>query len=344
MADLLDRPNRIVPSSSRFEDGSDTLYNVAMKMLLSNVDCLEPDVLKAVPGALLDRIWRAAVRSSSSSLMLWKLLARSGHFASRHSKTVTAGCTGCNPLDLGAIVPLISSPSLNWVTHLSLETVRLSTSELVKVADLTSLRTLYLQAGSAQEALPLDRIIRGWASSAKDRKSFGVLQMILLDTKDQLSPWTFHYLNAFPALDTFALRTTVDQDALLPQAETYGWYGGKRPKFRHYARKWCQAREDDEHSRRYWSDLVPSFVRKRNDLNTVVGDVPRLKVRCGAPDDRNFNWKELVCFERDWEWVSPEPELKAEDDKRRAGDEHPTKRRKIKANKQRNLDDLLAGF
>lgn len=163
--------------------------------------------------------------SSWSSLPLWKHLANIYHFNSRHSKTVVAGCADCNPVDLEAIVPLISSPSLNWVTHLSLEKVRLSTSVLMSLANLTSLQTLNLGAGSALDPLPLDRIIRAWGSSAKEGTAFGILQVMSLYVREPLSMWTFHYLNAFPALDTIALRTASDQDAMESQAETYGWQG-----------------------------------------------------------------------------------------------------------------------
>lgn len=50
------------PSPCSAED-ADSLYNVAMRLLLRSVNCLEPDVLKSTPNAMLDRIWRAGVRS-----------------------------------------------------------------------------------------------------------------------------------------------------------------------------------------------------------------------------------------------------------------------------------------
>ncbi|KAF2170662.1 hypothetical protein M409DRAFT_19477 [Zasmidium cellare ATCC 36951] len=343
MAELLARSSHLNSSSTSTKKGTNTLYDTALRLLLAKVDCLEMDALKHIPGTLLGRIWNAAVRSSSSSFILWKHLARSGHFSNRHSKTVTAGCSNCNPLDLGAIMPLISSPSLSWVTHLSLETIQLSTSELTKLADLTSLRTLYLRVGPHQEPFPVDNIIRAWAASAKGCKAFGVLQMMFLDVSRPLSTWTFHYLNAFPALDTFALRTTSDQGPLELQADAYGWHGREKSKFLRHARKWLRARSDDERSRCYWSDCVLSFVKKQEDLN-VAGDLPRLQVRCGAPHGGIFSCDELLCFKRDWEWVGPAPPSKAEVDKGRDGVEQPTKRRKLKASKRRNLDDLLAGF
>lgn len=118
-----------------------------------------------------------------------------------------------------------------------------------------------------------------------------------------------------------------------------------RSKFLRYARRWTRARCDDEHGRRYWSDLVPSYVKTREDLTHAVGDVPRLKVRCGAPDSRSLECDELVCFERDWQWRDRQSANNCEDDKQAHNKTEPaTKKRKLKANKEQDLNSFLDGL
>lgn len=62
-ADLEVRRNRVGFPSPRSLNAANTLYDMAMQKLLSNVECLEQNALEGVPSAMLDRIWRAAVRS-----------------------------------------------------------------------------------------------------------------------------------------------------------------------------------------------------------------------------------------------------------------------------------------
>ena len=63
MAELLSRPSHIRLLSIRPKNGSNTLYDMAMRLLLTNVDRLELDALAGVPGAMLGRIWSTAVRT-----------------------------------------------------------------------------------------------------------------------------------------------------------------------------------------------------------------------------------------------------------------------------------------
>lgn len=93
---------------------------------------------------------------------------------------------------------------------------------------------------------------------------------------------------------------------------------------------------------------MPSYVREQDHLNDVVGDVPLLKVRCGAPETRVVPWAELVCFERDWQWPGHRPASPRKDDeqanKQGHATEPATKKRKLKVNKQLDLNSFLAGL
>lgn len=62
-ADLKARRDGIGAPLPRSTKGANTLYDMVMRKLLGNVECLEQNALKGVPSALLGSIWRSAVRS-----------------------------------------------------------------------------------------------------------------------------------------------------------------------------------------------------------------------------------------------------------------------------------------
>lgn len=180
--------------------------------------------------------------SGSESLRAWTVFAKSGRFKSELTKTVRAGCPDCQPMDLGPIVTLINSPSTSWITHLSLETVQLTTSELMRIADISNLRTLYIRASSERMPLPLNQVIRAWSALAKERNAFKILKTLFLDmgSERNFSPWMFHHMNGFPALDMVAVRaprlwvTTAQSEAKRCGWHDSQWYGRLVPTILHH--------------------------------------------------------------------------------------------------------------
>ena len=51
------------PKRCSTRDGSDSLYLVALRKLLCNLDILDTDSLSNVPGGILEKIWTAVQRS-----------------------------------------------------------------------------------------------------------------------------------------------------------------------------------------------------------------------------------------------------------------------------------------
>lgn len=138
-------------------------------------------------------------------------------------KTVQAGCVNCNPLDLKRVIKQVSSPSLSWVTNLSLDCTRVSASQLMDISHLHGLQSLYIWRDQLSEPLNGQQLIRAWAALAEQHDAFSTLQMIFLDFDVSLSAWTFYNLNKFPALDTFVTLFPLNPTLAALQPRKHDW-------------------------------------------------------------------------------------------------------------------------
>lgn len=82
--------------------------------------------------------------------------------------------------------------------------------------------------------------------------------------------WTFHYLNAFPALDTIALQTVCDQGAMESQAETYGWQGGDKYVQSHLGRSSHSQPAGQSSSNMRGNGLEPVAM---TNMNVAIGAI-----------------------------------------------------------------------
>lgn len=247
----------------------------------------------------------------------------------------------------------IISPSLNWITSLTLTNITCSRTDLIQISRIINIGTLSVGPNVQAEGVGIDdSIVRSWSRLAVDFDAFSVLRILSCHSQKEMTPRIFTYLDQFPSLDFF----TVSDSNLGPQgkplaskhgweaktgmglnnlllkgtSEGWGWDSATAACFRLFGHSCTKA-------------LTADAVRRIDGLPVLelaLGPLPVSAV------DKTGAW-DLQCFCRTKREGDQRNDPLRKSNKRSFEEVQPKLPRKkptIRASKQQNLEDVLVGF
>ena len=245
----------------------------------------------------------------------------------------------------------ITSPSLSWITSLTLSNITCSRTDLIQISRIVNIGTLSI--GPNVEAPDIgidDSIIRGWGRLATDSDAFTVLRVLACRAQKEMTPRIFTYLNQFPSLDLFKVEHSNLGPQVKPLALQHGWNsiigvdlsslhvkGGTEGMGRDPAADAC-------------FPVGEPFYAVTEDGVTGNDGLPVLHLALGyIPDpivDRtgNHSWQ---CFYRTKRKAFQRDDTLRNSNKRSLEEVQPKLPRKkptMRASKKQNLEEVLMGF
>lgn len=241
----------------------------------------------------------------------------------------------------------IISPSLTWITSLTLCNITCSRTDLIQISRIINIGTLSVGPNVQSEGVGIDdSIIRSWSRLAVDSDAFRVLRILSCHSQKEITPRIFTYLDQFPSLGFFNVsdsylgaqgklialkhnweaKTGVDLNNLLLKAtsEGWGWDSATVACFRLKGHSSTEA-------------LTEDAVRR-------IDGIPVLELGLGAVPVPTVN---LQCFCR-----TKREECQRNDPLQKSNNRNleeiqpklPRKKPTVRASKQQNLEDVLVGF
>ncbi|CAD0022147.1 unnamed protein product, partial [Aureobasidium pullulans] len=175
MNDFMNKSIGLPPllESKSDEIGAGSLEDMAVRCLLGNLDALVKESLEGVPGLVAKRIWESIVRNNLQTLRLWQLftiICSDDPPSSTHT-TITR-----HHIPLSLVIPAIESPSLAYLTSLTLvDQIADSTASLPLLSTLSNLISLHIigaSTSSAQTSMITDSTLRFWSKRAIHQNGF----------------------------------------------------------------------------------------------------------------------------------------------------------------------------
>ena len=248
----------------------------------------------------------------------------------------------------------IISPSLSWITSLTLSNITCSRTDLVQISRIINIGTLSIGPNVQAPDIGIDdSIIRSWGRLAADSDAFSVLRVLSCRSQKEMTPRIFTYLNQFPSLELFNVedsnlgpqgqplalqhgwkfKTGVDLSSLLMKGGTegVGWDFAADACFRLGGQLCAEALPEDSVTE---IDDLPV-------LHLALGPIPAVPIVY-----KTGNWS-LQCFYRTKRQAFPRNDPLHNSNKRNLEEAQPKLPRKkptMRASKQQNLEDVLVGF
>ncbi len=248
----------------------------------------------------------------------------------------------------------IISPSLNWITSLSISNTTCSRTDLIQISRIINIGTLSIGPNVQAPEIGIDdSIIRSWGRLAADSDAFSVLRVLSCRSQKEMTPRIFTYLNQFPSLDLFNVEDSNLGQQGKPLALQHGWKsktgvdlcnllvkGGTEGVRRDFVVDAC-----------FRPGGKFCTVALTEDGVTETDDLPVLHLALGpvpaAPPVNKTGSQSLQCFYRtkrkgfqcnDPLHTSKKRNLEGVQPKL------PRKKPTMRASKQQNLEDVLVGF
>ena len=248
----------------------------------------------------------------------------------------------------------IISPSLSWITSLTLSNITCSRTDLIQISQIINIGTLSIGPNVQAPDIGIDdSIIRSWGRLAADSDAFSVLRVLSCRSQKEMTPRIFTYLNQFPSLHLFKVEdsnigqqgkslalqhgwkstTSVDLSSLLVKGGTEGvaWDSAANACFRLRGQFCAEALTEHGVTE---IDGLPI-------LHLALGPVPAV-----LTVDKTGNW-DLQCFYRTKREAFQRNDPLHNSNKRNLEEVQPKLPRKkltMRASKQENLEDVLVGF
>ena len=246
----------------------------------------------------------------------------------------------------------ITSPSLSWITSLTLSSITCSRTDLIQISRIINIGTLSI--GPNVEAPDIgidDSIIRGWGRLATDSDAFTVLRVLSCRSQKEMTPRIFAYLNQFPSLDLFKVEHSNLGPQGKPLALQHGWksitgvdLSSLHVKGGTEGMGWDSAADA-------CFRVGEQFYAVKEDGVTGIDELPVLHLALGyipavptVDKTGNHTWQ---CFYRTKREASQRDDPLRNSKKRNLEEVQPKlplKKPTMRASKQQNLEDVLMGF
>lgn len=245
-----------------------------------------------------------------------------------------------------------TSPSLNWITFLTLSNITCSRADLIQISQLVNLGNLTL--GPAIQAPDIgldDGIIRNWGRLAAESDAFSTLRVLNFRWQREITSRVFIHLNQFPALALFNVEECNLGPQEKPTAQQHGW----KYKTGLELRDWLLKGGVKGPS---WDSVVHACFRLGGEFSTesltaegvwAIDDLPVLHLSIGdAARDALVDFvggRILRCFYRTMKYQGEEV-VRASNKRLFTEDQSKVPRKKpiMRASKQQNMEDLLMRF
>lgn len=127
-------------------------------------------------------------------------------------------------MTLAMYIAPITSPSLDWISYLTLSNVTCTRIDLIQLVQLANLGVLTIGANVKAPDVGLDdNIVRTWARSAATSNAFGILRVLNCRSQTHLTGRVFDYLEEFPALSVFSLEASSIGPDIRGVSQKVGW-------------------------------------------------------------------------------------------------------------------------
>lgn len=241
----------------------------------------------------------------------------------------------------------IISPSLTWITSLTLSNITCSRTDLIQISRIINIGILCVGPNVQAEGVGIDdSIIRNWSRLAVDSDAFSVLRVLSCRSQKFITPRIFTYLSQFPSLDFFNVADSNLGPQDKPLALQYGWEGKTGVELSNLLVKgtsealgWdsataaCFQLRGHSCTEAGTKDAVRR-IDGRHVLELIIGSVPVPTVY-------------LQCFYRTKREGYQRNDFLQKSNKRNLDQVQPKIPRKkptVRASKQQNLEDVLVGF
>ncbi|PVH76033.1 hypothetical protein DL98DRAFT_518262 [Cadophora sp. DSE1049] len=224
------RPHRMslksVKHQPRPQKGTRSLVDSAIETILENLIDLTFEGVDCLPKKLVLRIWILASERYIIPFCVWEIFSK----VLRDEKDI--------PLSLLRFRHIIPSPRMTLQTYTAtltslnfgfLASLSLTTAfpvpQLVKLSSIKNLGILeivHTSRDGAQSGVS-DRLIRAWHQAALDEGAFSVLRILKLWNHKEVTETSLIYLNSFPVLALFDVRSCTFDTRSRALARTLGW-------------------------------------------------------------------------------------------------------------------------
>ena len=248
----------------------------------------------------------------------------------------------------------VISPSLNWITSLTLSNITCSRTDLIQISRIINIGTLSIGPNVQAPDIGIDdSIIRSWGRLAADSDAFSVLRVLSCRSQKEMTHRIFTYLNQFPSLDLF----NVEDSNLGPQGQRsalqHGWKSKTGVDLSNLFVKGGTEGVG-------WDSVVDACFRLGGQFCTEaltevgvteINDLPLLHLTLApgpaAPTVNKAGSRSLQCFYRTKREGFQRDDPLQNSNKRNSEEVQPKLPRKkptMRASKQQNLEDVLVDF
>ena len=248
----------------------------------------------------------------------------------------------------------ITSPSLNWITSLTLSNITCSRTDLIQISRIINIGTLCIGPNVQAPDIGIDdSIVRNWGRLAADSDAFTVLRVLSCRSQKEITPRIFTYLNHMPSLNLFRVEHSNLGPQGKPLALQHGWKsitgvelsslhvkGGTEGMNWDPSADACFRPEEQFYAEALTEDGVTE-IDELPVLHLALGPVPAVLT---ADKTRNQSWQ---CFYRTKREAFQRNDPLHNCNKRNLEEVQPKPARKkptMRPSKQQNLEDVLTGF
>ncbi|KAI4245727.1 MAG: hypothetical protein L6R40_002255 [Gallowayella cf. fulva] len=216
--------------------GCASLRDTSIRRFLANSFYLTPETLGPLPSHLKRQLWLEIKRNELDSLRNWKVFAA----AFANDTELDESFEG-KKLTLPDSAPIlaeytrhISSPSLTWITFLTLTSLSCTRTNLIQVSRLTNLGMLTIGTSDPVYDTGLeDNVVRAWGRAASEAGAFTKLRILVCRSQFNMTSKVFTYLQHLPALDMLLLDGRYCNHTKFSfQAKKHEWEAVDEGRFR----------------------------------------------------------------------------------------------------------------
>ncbi|KAF2869164.1 hypothetical protein BDV95DRAFT_578502 [Massariosphaeria phaeospora] len=343
----------------RHTTGSSSLYAMALRSCVWNIDLFMPEALKYAEWYYAERIYKQLKTTDTFTLTAWSI------FRTAFPKEIDLDYQfripqkrSTAPRELGSIASRLSNLSFDCLSFLCIQNLSLKSGHLMALLKIPNLAVLALEQDHAYTYSKYDggindKFMRDWGRAVYEKGAFTKLRVLILRHFSVGMEFTFKGITVFPAL------YLVNMDSWFLKLDVLGAKSGQTFK----NGRWRHLPTDDQHD--HARNQNPQTTWKRTDITShrkmeiiydfasgLLHQPPR--TRLAEPsisivygDSRSVEDRKSYSA-----WFVRVPPS-AEDTKapvKRAGDDsentkdEASKKRKVRQGKQKDIGSLLGGF
>ncbi|KAL6721117.1 hypothetical protein ACLMJK_000217 [Lecanora helva] len=303
----------------------------------------------------IERLADWCFRRQLDSIQTWKAFASAYQFQSDVPSKRKHQIIDNPILKLRDYVNPVSSPSMEWITFLTLSHITCSRTDLVQLAQLPNIGALTIGPKLLAEDVGVDDgIIRSWARTLENSKACGMLRVLSFRSQKHITQRVFGYLAHFPVLTILNFQDCGLGLKHKSDAHKFGWrYKTERAVGDYLVRS--------ENSKANWDSLMHAqfqlagLYSRIAESVTTTDSLPRLHLTLGGPSyGTTVNMKDTdsaLSFYRTFRSSIQTSGMAAPSSSKRSfGHSHPpdpirvSKRPTIRASKQQHMEALLTDF